>query len=310
MPDYANRQRRDASLPVVSITVQNIDTRIWGVRYNKICLTASICIGITMDLHLQDRVAAVAGASAGLGFASALTLAQEGCKVALCSRRPDRLQEAAALIRTETKVEVLVVPADMGTPSGPIEFVQRTVQHFGQLDIAVANAGGPPSGPFAAKSDAEWEYAVQLNLLSAVRMFRTALPTIQKSDQGRLIAITSMSAKHPLENMVLSNATRAGVHGIVKTLSREVADTGITVNAVCPGVTKTDRLEELAQQEAEQTGITVAEAHAKRAATVPMGRLGDPMEFGAAVAFLCSRQAAFISGVGLLVDGGFMGGMP
>lgn len=263
-----------------------------------------------MDLHLQDRVAAVAGASAGLGFASALTLAQEGCNVAICGRRPDKLAEAATRIQTETEVEVLAVPMDMGTPTGPGDFIQQTVQHFGQLDIAVANAGGPPSGLFAAKTDEEWEYAVQLNLLSAVRMFRAALETIQQSDQGRLVAITSVSAKHPLENMVLSNATRAGVHGVVKTLSREVAATGITVNAVCPGVTKTDRLEELAQQEADQTGITVEEAHANRAATVPMGRLGDPMEFGAAVTFLCSRQAAFISGVGLTVDGGFMAGMP
>ncbi len=263
-----------------------------------------------MDLHLQDRIAAVAGASAGLGFASALTLAREGCNVAICGRRPDKLEDAASRIRIETEVEVLAIPTDMGTSSGPVNFIQQTVQHFSGLDIAVANAGGPPSGFFTAKSDVEWEYAVQLNLLSTVRMFRAALEAIGQSDQGRLVAITSVSAKHPLENMVLSNATRAGVHGVIKTLSREVAASGITVNAVCPGVTRTDRLEELAQQEADQTGITVSEAHAKRAATVPMGRLGDPMEFGAAVAFLCSKQAAFISGVGLTVDGGFAAGMP
>lgn len=263
-----------------------------------------------MNLHLQGRVAAVAAASAGLGYASALTLAQEGCGVAICARSEAKLRSAAQAIREETGVEVLPLTIDMGESEGPASFIEQAVAHFGKLDIAVANAGGPPSGEFADKSDAEWAYALQLNLMSAVRTFRAALPHVMASDQGRLVAITSVSAKHPLENMVLSNSSRAGVHGMVKTLSREIAAHGVTVNAVCPGVTKTDRLEELAQQEASQTGITVEEAHAQRAATVPMGRLGDPMEFGATVAFLCSRQAAFISGIGVAVDGGFMAALP
>lgn len=263
-----------------------------------------------MDLHLTDRIAAVAAASAGLGFASAYTLAMEGCKVAICARQTAKLERAAQTIREETGTEVLPVAIDMGTREGPQDFIAQAAAHFGRLDIAVANAGGPPSGRFEAMADEDWDYAFQLNTQSAVRLFRAALPHVRHSDQGRLVAITSISAKQPVENLILSNATRAGVHGLIKTLSREIAVTGVTVNAVCPGVIQTDRVNELAQQEADQTGIAPEEAHAKRAATIPMGRLGDPMEFGAAVTFLCSRQAAFISGIGLPVDGGLLAGMP
>ncbi len=263
-----------------------------------------------MDLHLQHRVAAVAASSTGLGFASALTLAREGCHVALCGRRQDKLAESAHSIRAETGVDVFTVAIDMGTAAGPGTFVQRTFEHFGRLDFAVANAGDPPSGPFADKSDAEWDYAVQLNLMSTVRMFRAALDYVRQSDQGRLVAITSISAKHPLENRVLSNAVRVGVHGVVKTLSREVAAQGVTVNVVCPGYTRTELLAEMAAKEADRTGVMVDDVYDRWAATIPMERLGNPRELGAAVAFLCSQQAAFISGISLPVDGGYMAGLP
>lgn len=263
-----------------------------------------------MDLHLTNRVAAVAAASAGLGFATARTLAQEGARVAICGRRPDKLAEAADAIRAETGAEVFALPLDMSRPDAPARFVNETVAHFGGLDIAVANAGGPPSGPFSAMDDDAWRAALELNLLSTVRMFRAALPHVTRSDQGRLIAITSISAKQPLADLILSNAARAGVHGMLKTLSREVAPSGVTVNAVCPGITRTDRITELARQSAAREGISLEEAYARRAASVPLGRLGDPMEFGAAVVFLCSKQAAFISGIALPVDGGALAGLP
>ncbi len=263
-----------------------------------------------MNLHLNGRVAAIAAASAGLGFASAYTLAAEGCRVAICARGADRVEQAAARIRAETGVDALALSMDMGSPSGPADFISAAVEQFGSLDIAIANAGGPPSGRFEAIENEDWEQAFQLNLQATVRLFRAALPHLLQSDQGRLLAITSISAKQPVENLLLSNAMRAGVHGTIKTLSKEIAHTGVTVNAVCPGVIQTDRVNELARQEAEQTGITSAEAHARRAATIPMGRLGDPMEFGAAVTFLCSRQAAFITGIGLPVDGGLLAGIP
>lgn len=263
-----------------------------------------------MNLHLENRVAAVAAASAGLGYATALTLAQEGCRVGICARRPDKLEAAAQSIREETGAEVLALPMDMGAPDASRKFVRGVADHFGQLDIVVANAGGPPSGPFAEKDDEAWEAAVQQNFLATVRMFHEALPLVEQSDQGRLVAITSITAKQPLPHMVLSNATRAGVHGMIKTLSQEVAPTGVTVNAICPGTTRTDRITELAQQAADRAGISLEEEIEKRGSAVPMGRMGDPMEFGAAVTFLCSKQAAFISGVALLVDGGAFAGLP
>ena len=263
-----------------------------------------------MDLHLKDRVAAVAGASAGLGFASALTLAQEGCRVAICSRGGERLDKAAQSIRDQTGSEVIAIAMDVSQPAGARQFIRQVVDHFKRLDIVVANSGGPPSGQFSQMTDEQWLQGVQGNLLSTVAMFSEALPTVQKSDQGRLIAITSISAKQPLPNLVLSNAARAGVHGVVKTLSREIAATGVTVNAVCPGNIQTDRQIELAQQAAKREGITVEQALAGRASTIPIGRLGDPMEFGAAVTYLCSRQASFISGVALLVDGGQYAALP
>ncbi len=263
-----------------------------------------------MDLHLKDRVAAIAGASAGLGYASALTLAKEGCRIAICARNPERLAKAAQSIREQAGVEVLALPTDVSQPAHAREFVQKVVAHFGRLDIVVANAGGPPSGPFTQMTDEQWQQAVQANLLSTVAMFHEALPTVQQSDQGRLIAITSISAKQPLPSLVLSNAARAGVHGMVKTLSREIAPTRVTVNAVCPGNIQTDRQIELAEQAAKREGISAEQALERRAATVPMGRMGEPMEFGAAVTFLCSQQAAFISGVALLVDGGQFAGLP
>jgi 3-oxoacyl-[acyl-carrier protein] reductase len=263
-----------------------------------------------MNLNLTGRVAAVAAASAGLGYASALTLAQEGCNVGICGRRPEKLEEAAQSIRDETGVEVLAIAMDMSASEAPVQFVEQVAEHFGKLDIVIANAGGPPSGSFVAMDDEKWALAVEQNLMSTVRMFRAGIPHLEKSDQGRLVAITSISAKQPLVNLVLSNATRAGVHGVVKTLSREIASTGITVNAVCPGTTRTDRITELAGQDAEREGISLEEAYANWASTVPLGRLGDPMEFGAAVTYLCGKQAAFISGIALPVDGGFMAGMP
>ena len=263
-----------------------------------------------MDLQLKDRVAAVAAASAGLGFGSAMQLAKEGCKVGICARRAEKLENAANEIRNATGAEVLAIPLDLSQEGEPRRFVREVAGYFGKLDIVVGNAGGPPSGPFEKMSDDQWRDSFNLNFLATSQMFHEALSDVKQSDQGRLIAITSMSAKQPLENLVLSNATRAGVHGLVKTLSREVAADRVTVNAVCPGITNTDRITELARETAEQEGITLEEAYEKRAAAIPMGRLGDKMEFGAAVTYLCSKQAAYISGVALPVDGGFLAGMP
>jgi len=263
-----------------------------------------------VDLSLKNRVAAIAASSAGLGYASALTLAQEGCRVGICGRRPEKLEEAAQTIRQETGVDVLAIPLDVSQEGAAGGFVEKVADHFGQLDIMVANAGGPPSGPFTNMSDDQWLHALQLNTMSAVRMFRAAVPYVTQSDQGRMVAITSVSAKQPMANMVLSNSTRAAVHGLVKTLSIELVKEGVTVNAVCPGTTRTDRITELAQQAADREGITLEEAYKAWEARVPMGRMGDAMEFGAAVTYLCSKQAAFITGISIPVDGGAIAALP
>lgn len=263
-----------------------------------------------MDLNLKGRVAAVAASSAGLGFACAYSLATEGCKVAIGARNQERLDKAAARIRNETGVEVLAASIDMSKPCGPAEFIDTAANHFGSLDIAIANAGDLPSGRFEAIGNDKWEMAFQMSLQSTVRLFRAAIPHLLLSRQGRLLAISSISAKQPVENLLLSNAMRAGVHGTVKTLSREIAQSGVTVNAICPGFFQTDGVNELASREAEQKGIDFEEVQARWAATIPMGRLGNPMEVGAAAAFLCSQQAAFITGIALLVDGGLYEGTP
>lgn len=263
-----------------------------------------------MELGLGGKVAAVAAGSAGLGFGSAFQLASEGCKVGICGRRESKLKEAADRIQTETGSEVFTLKLDISEKNSPREFVRSVAEHFGSLDIVVANAGGPPSGLFENMTDDQWTSAVQLNFLATAKMFHEAIPYLRKSTQGRLVAITSMSAKQPIENLVLSNATRAGVHGLVKTLSRELAVDKITANVVCPGVINTDRIRELAEQTSKLKGISVDQAFEERAKPIPLGRLGDPMEFGAAVAFLCSSKANYISGIALPVDGGLLSGLP
>lgn len=263
-----------------------------------------------MNFHLENRVAAVAGASSGLGFATAMVLAQERCRVAICGRNRESLEKAAKEITNKTNKEVLIIIADVGITKDARDFIEKTAKHFGQLDIVVANAGGPPSGKFIDFDENDWRKALEQNFLSTVTMFRTALPFVTKSDQGRLIAITSIAAKQPIDNLILSNASRVAVHGLVKTLSKEVASTGVTVNVVCPGITKTRRIEELAKQTAEREKISYEKTLAHWSDGIPMGRLADPMEFAAAVTFLCSKQAAFITGIALPVDGGWLAGVP
>lgn len=257
-----------------------------------------------MDFMLKNRVAAVAAASKGLGKATALELAKEGARLAICSRNTERVQNTADEIRQLVGAEILSVTADLSTKAGCEHFIAETIGHFGQLDILVTNAGGPPSGPAIGINDDQWEFAIQQNLLSTVRMVYAALPHILKSDQGRIIAITSVSAKQPLENLVLSNATRAGVLGFIKSLANELGHTGVTFNAILPGWTKTERVVELLATTARTRAITPEEAAASIAASIPARRMGTPEEFAAALTFLASGRASFVNGVALQVDGG------
>jgi 3-oxoacyl-[acyl-carrier protein] reductase len=264
-----------------------------------------------VNLGLKDKVAVVAASSGGLGYATALLLAQEGCHVAICGRDEEKLNAAARSIEDATGRPVFAQVVDVSHHLEARGFVQRAYLNFQRLDIVIANAGGPPSAKFVDTTFDMWEEAVQGILLSTVALFQAAIPLVQfSSKQGRFIAITSLGAKQPLKDLVLSNSTRAAIHGLVKTLSKELAGNNITVNAVCPATIGTDRQVELAKQTAAREGISLEIAMKRRVSAVPLGRMGDPSEFAAGVAFLCSEQAAFITGTSLVIDGGSMEALP
>ena len=257
-----------------------------------------------MDLGLKNKTALVCGASAGLGYAVAEALAREGCRVAINARTPSDLREAAERLTKETGAEVLPLPADVSVPSDAEQLVKDTVKGLGKVDIVLANAGGPPSGGFLGHDHATWVRAVETNLLSVVTLFRAALPGMIERKWGRLLAITSLAALEPIPGLILSSASRAGVLGLVKGLSDETAPHGVTVNAICPGMFGTDRLMELWEARAKKAGTTIEEERAKAVRAIPTGRLGEPAELGAFVAYLASAQAAFITGQAFRIDGG------
>jgi 3-oxoacyl-[acyl-carrier protein] reductase len=258
-----------------------------------------------MDLGIHGQVAIVVASSKGLGRASAEALAAEGAKVTICSRNARELEQTAATMR-EQGAEVLAVPADVTDPRQIQQLVARTVEHFGRLDILVNNAGGPPPGGFNDVDDKQWEQAFYLNLMSAVRLIRQVVPHMQQQGSGRIINIVSSSVKEPIDGLILSNSIRAGVIGLAKTLSRELGPQGITVNNVLPGRILTDRLRSLHQRTAQQLGITVEEVTRRATQDIPLGRLGTPADLGAVVAFLASRQAGYLTGVTIQVDGGML----
>ncbi len=262
-----------------------------------------------MDLGLKDRVALVAAASKGLGKATALELAREGARVAICARTKKSLEAAAADITKSTGGQVLAVVADVSRSDDVERLVQTTADHWGRLDILVTNAGGPPTGYFLDLDDDAWHAAVELTLMSAVRLCRAAVPYMQKNGWGRIVNITSVSVKQPIDNLLLSNALRAGVVGLAKTLSNQFAGDGITVNNVCPGYTRTDRVTELNADRARELGISVQDVERQTTANIPLGRMGWPKELAALIAFLASERAAYITGTTIQVDGGYVKGL-
>ena len=262
-----------------------------------------------MDLGLKDKVALVAAASKGLGKAAALELAREGAQVAICARTENPLRATAAEIRAATGSKVLTVVADVSDPNDVERLVQTTVDHFGRLDILVTNAGGPPTGHFLDLDDNAWHAAVELILMSAVRLCREAVPHMRKHGWGRIVNITSISVKQPIDSLLLSNALRAGVVGLAKTLSNQFASDGITVNSVCPGYTNTARVAELNRARAQELGISPEEVERQVTASIPAGRMGQPRELAALIAFLASERAAYITGTAIQVDGGYIKGL-
>jgi 3-oxoacyl-[acyl-carrier protein] reductase len=247
-----------------------------------------------MDLGLAGRTAAVAASSAGLGLGTARALAAEGVRVAICGRDRGRLDQAAASIDGD----VVPLVADVSTPEGAAAFVDEATDELGTVDILVANAGGPPPGTFESTPLDAYERALALNLLSVVGMCRAAVPPMRDRRWGRVVAITSISVRQPIATLILSNTARAGATAFLKTLATEVAADGVTVNSVQPGLHGTGRLLDLYGGD-----------DAALASTVPARMLGDPDDFGAVVAYLCSEQARFVTGVALQVDGGAYSGL-
>ena len=257
-----------------------------------------------MNFGIRDRVAIVAAASSGLGKATALELAAEGARVVINARNEEQLQNAANEVRSTTGSDVLTIPGDVTNEADVNRLISETKNRFGSIDILVANAGGPPAG-FLDDFDAQhFRDAVELNLISTINLCRLAVPHMRERRWGRIIAITSIAAKQPVENLILSNTARAGVLGFLKSLSQQIAADGITVNTVCPGYHLTERLKSLSTSIAQKEGVNVEEVYARWAASTPMKRIGDPREFGAVVAFLCSERASYLTGTVIQIDGG------
>ena len=259
-----------------------------------------------MDLGLKNKVALIAASSQGLGRAVAEELAAEGASLVLCARDQKTLAEVAATIADNSGAHVLAVPADVTIADDIKRLVDAGKERFGRIDILVTNAGGPPAGTFEQITREQWDDALRLTLFSAIELARQVLPGMKERHWGRILNITSIAVKQPVENLMLSNSLRAGLTGFARTLANEVAAEGITVNNIMPGYTRTERLEDLAKMMAEKQGISPAEFRAKWEQEIPMGRLGEPREFAALAAFLVSERASYITGTSIQVDGGWI----
>lgn len=262
-----------------------------------------------MDLKLKDKRAIVTGSSRGLGYATALALAKEGCKVAINGRDEAKIRASAEKVNSETGTQVIGLAGDVGLIDAPAKLIQQTVDIFGGLDILITNAGGPTPGSIDSLDEAAWQKGIDLCLMAHVRLIKAALPYLRKSDSPSILTITSLSVKQPIPNLLLSNSIRLATIGLTKSLALELGKEGIRVNSILPGWTETERITELMTARATANNSTVEEETRKQSEQSPLGRIGQPEEFANAAAFIVSPAASYITGVMLNVDGGMYKGI-
>jgi 3-oxoacyl-[acyl-carrier protein] reductase len=267
-----------------------------------------------VDLGLHGKVAIVAASSKGLGRACALQLAREGALVVMCSRNQQAIEAAAeqarrAAVEAENGGDAVGIVADVTRPEDIQRLVQFTIDRYGRIDILVCNAGGPPAGSFETFDEDAFVNAVNLNLMSTLRLARAVVPHMKSQGSGSIVNITSIAVKQPLDGLILSNTSRTGVIGLAKSMANELGQYNIRVNNVGPGPTRTDRVIDLAKQRAAALGITADEALARDWSGIPLGRLGEPEEFANVVTFLASPAASYVTGVTVQVDGGMYRGL-
>ena len=261
-----------------------------------------------MELGLEGKVAAVAAGSRGIGRATARMLAKEGARVAICGRDGVRIKDAARELEVETSSKVIGVVADVGNADDCRSFIAEAVKAFGGIDILVTNTGGPPPGRFEAVGWADWETAFRVTLANVVHLVAAAAPAMRAKRWGRIVNIASVSAKQPIDGLVLSNAFRPAILGLAKTLSYELGADAITVNTICPGYTRTERLEELADSRTKP-GTSREQVFDDLARNTALGRIAEADEIASVIAFLCSERASYVTGVTLAVDGGAIRGL-
>jgi 3-oxoacyl-[acyl-carrier protein] reductase len=258
-----------------------------------------------MDLGLRNKVALVTAASKGMGKASAMGLAAEGARVAMCARTAADLETAAAEVRAKTGAEVFAMPADVTRADQVTALVEKVTERLGGVDILVANSGGPPRGQFEEMTDEQWMAAVDISLMSTVRLIRAVLPSMKARRWGRILTIQSSSVKQPIPELLLSNSVRPGVAGLMKTLASQLGGYNILVNTVCPGKIMTDRF----MGGLGPSGLSREKYLEATSAEIPLGRIGTPEEFANVVVFLASERASYLTGVTLQVDGGLVRGL-
>ena len=261
-----------------------------------------------MDLRLKDKRALVTGSSRGLGYATALALAKEGCKVAINGRDEAKIKGVAEKLSKETGTQVIGLAGDVSLPDVPEKLIQQTAEAFGGLDILITNTGGPTPGSIDSLDEAAWQKGIDLCLMAHVRLIKSALPYLRKSDSASILTVTSLSVKQPIANLLISNSVRAGTVGLTKSLALELGKENIRINSILPGWTETERVTELMNARATANSSTVEEEAKRQAAESPLGRMGKPEEFANAAVFLVSPAASYITGVMLSVDGGMYKG--